>query len=102
MRIVHSDKYKPGVYVCNPWFFWQTCSKCKKNFRREKGFRALVGPWINRGGTWKYICQACCPNRDYAHKYFMKYTGMPIDGNGKIIRPPHPKGQHPSLNPSWK
>lgn len=41
------------------WFFWDTCVSCGKEFRRERGWRTLTGPWFRGCGQWRYTCGTC-------------------------------------------
>ena len=66
-------KYKYGVYSCFTFFKWHKCHSCKKEFRREFGFRILVGPFLNGVGHWIYLCSKCCPNLKKAHEYGRSY-----------------------------
>lgn len=49
-----------------PIFFWHICSKCGKEFRRERGYHALVGKRDRR-----CLCATCAPTFEIANKYFL-------------------------------
>lgn len=57
------------------YVFWQECHLCKDEFRREKGWSAIVGPYyldghgVTRGSTL-YLCASCGPTREKALRCF--------------------------------
>lgn len=57
---------KKSVYHTYPLIFWQRCSCCKLDFRREWGWRYLSGPYFGGRGRWRYLCSSCAPNREAA------------------------------------
>lgn len=71
MKRKHKEKYH-SLYRCNPWFFWKKCCQCGDDFRRERGYRAMEGPYYAGVGNWVYLCQSCGPSIDDAHQYFLK------------------------------
>lgn len=80
---------KYPLYSCRPWFFWVSCSFCEKEFRREKGWRAITGPYYNNIGRVRYLCSECAPNRSEAVRYF----------NEDRWRPPRPSSPPPQPPP---
>lgn len=60
------------MFSSYPLFFWKPCCNCNKEFRRERGFRALVGPYHNGAGQWKYVCATCAPTKNVADEIFVK------------------------------
>jgi len=78
------EKY-PSIKKHKSFFFWQTCQKCQKEFRREPGWR-IDGFSINRRVRYSlYVCQACCPNKEEAYRVF----------NPPMIKPPPPPAPPP-------
>jgi len=71
-----------------PLFFWYKCSKCGKEFRRERGWRAITSPYINTRGTSQYLCYACAPTKDIANKYFLNKEWIPPRPKYAPPRPP--------------
>lgn len=59
------------LYSMFPLFFWYQCNKCKKEFRREKGWRALDLPVKNHMHTVYHLCNSCAPTRKIADEYFL-------------------------------
>lgn len=51
------DRAYHNVYSTFPLFVWRTCFKCGMEFRRERGWRVLTGPYP--GGRTIYICGGC-------------------------------------------
>lgn len=62
-------KYAYGVYRYFTFFKWSLCEKCKKEFRREKGWRFSAAPFFGGVGTWRYVCGNCFAEKDRVHKY---------------------------------
>ena len=87
-------RYEYGVYTEYPLFFWVQCCNCQKEFRRERLWRALTGPFCNGAGVIRYLCKSCVSTKDEAHKYFAgdKYIHKLL-GDPPTFRPPPPKGQ---------
>jgi phage terminase large subunit GpA-like protein len=87
-------KYEFGINTTYPWFFWVHCCECGKEFRREKLWTTLTGPFYNGGGTWRYLCKHCVPTIQEAHKYFIDDRWLKrVMGNPPTCRPAPPKGQ---------
>jgi hypothetical protein len=51
-----------------PIISWKTCDKCKNEFRREIGFKAII-LFIHLKLPF-YLCKLCAPNRQTAHGFF--------------------------------
>jgi hypothetical protein len=75
------------VFRSFPIFFWVQCACCKKDFRREKGWRWLSGPYVNGAGRWKYICSECAPTREVAAFRAKSMQGPPL---ARPAPPPNP------------
>jgi len=71
------EKYAHGVFLVYPLLIWRKCCKCEKEFVRQKGWRALVPPFINGFGRWAYVCRECAPTRKHAHELFCNGTYLP-------------------------
>jgi len=82
--------YKPttALYKCYTIFNWHQCCRCKKDFRREHGYRALTGPYYGGAGTWRYVCGTCGPNIETADIVFTSSPWIPA-------RPLMPPPQRP-------
>lgn len=63
----------------NPWFFWETCVECRKEFRREKGWRVFGGPFYGGQGTFRYLCSTCAPTEEKAIEIFTKKPTLPTN-----------------------
>jgi len=72
----HIEEYK-YLYTYYSLFSWKQCSKCKKDFRREKMWRALTGPWLGRSGVNRFLCKKCAPTRGEANKFFINKEFLP-------------------------
>lgn len=72
----HVEKYK-YLYKDYSWFSWKQCSKCKKDFRREKIWRALTGPWHGGSGIERFLCMKCAPTMEEASKFFINNEFLP-------------------------
>lgn len=47
------------IFSVSPWFVWRECRVCKKEFRRERGWR-MIGPPICGGRASEfYLCGEC-------------------------------------------
>lgn len=73
-----------------PLLFWYTCTKCKKEFRREKGWRGLTGPWLSGVGQWRYLCRECAPTREDADNFFLNDRWMIPPPTKRPAPPPPP------------
>ena len=69
-------------------FFWQTCFSCGVEFVRERGWRALVGPWCGGRGREIFLCRSCAPDKQSASRLVTARAQPPS-------RPPPPP--RPSL-----
>lgn len=69
MKRKHKQVYERPLYRHYGLFIWRQCSCCKEDFRREKGFRFLVGPFFNGMRRWLYLCGSCAPEDSAAHKF---------------------------------
>jgi len=49
-----------------PVFIWRECFKCNQEFRREKGWRILTGPYLNGQGRILYVCGSCAHDKSAA------------------------------------
>lgn len=81
----------PSVSRCVPIFIWEKCDKCKKEFRREKGWKNYGGPYVNNIGQFRYLCQDCGPDKKTAQEYFK---------NRKIERPLPPPPMQRTISKS--
>lgn len=52
---------KPYQYLWRHFglFAWQACALCRNEFRRERGWRFLSGPWVKGYGVTRYLCADC-------------------------------------------
>lgn len=57
------------------FFFWELCISCKKEFRRENGFRFELGPYFDRSGmgiptgTTYHLCGEYAPTVESALEF---------------------------------
>jgi len=51
-------------------FFWQECLFCRKEFRREAGYRFLMQSSFTGFGAnaWSYSCSACSTSKEDVNK----------------------------------
>ena len=85
MKRNHKQKYS-HLYKCYPLFFWKKCCDCNMEFRRERGWRALTGPFYGGSGLWRYLCNSCGPDLESANDYFLNDKWLP--------RTPPPRSGH--------
>lgn len=82
MKKDHVEEYD-YLYTSYPLFSWKQCSKCKKDFRREKIWRALIGM-----GAERFLCMTCAPTEKEASKFFINKEFLPYRPDPP---PPPPK-----------
>jgi hypothetical protein len=70
MERKHVEEYK-YLYEYHSLFNWKQCSKCKKDFRREKIWRALTGR------VERFLCTRCAPTREQASRFFINNEFLP-------------------------
>jgi len=63
------DKY-PHIHSVWFIFYWELCKACEREFRREPGWSALSGPYVNGHGRIIYVCKECCPTKKDAARVF--------------------------------
>lgn len=68
MKRKHVEQYEHGVYPCRTIISWRTCSKCTNDFRRERGYCFVTGPFYGGQGHWKFLCASCAPSKYVANK----------------------------------
>jgi len=73
----HIKEYE-YLYTYYSLFSWKQCSKCKKDFRREKMWRAITGPWLGERGVNRFLCKKCAPTREEADKFFINNEFLPL------------------------
>lgn len=78
-------RYKHDISTHFPLFFWKECCMCGKEFRREKMWETITGPFQNRIGHIRNLCKECAPTDDRAHEIFV--SG---EWNEPMARPPAP------------
>ena len=81
------NKY-PYLWKIYPLLFWKKCCMCKAEFVREKGWRAITGPYYNGSGRIRYLCESCAPTREVADDIFLNDKWLPP-------RPPPPMRMNP-------
>jgi len=81
MERKHVEEYK-GLSTYFSLFSWKQCSKCKKDFRREKIWQT----WTGR--VERCLCMGCAPTREEAGKFFTNNEFLPH-------KPPPPTGPPP-------
>lgn len=55
-----------------PILFWYDCFICKNQFRREKGYATLAGPYFNGRGRYYHVCGRCAKSKEEASQKFTK------------------------------
>ena len=85
-------QYEHGIFKYFSLFTWQRCCECKKEFRRERGFRFLIGPFTQSGGYWTYLCSLCCGSKEAANKYAVDGKYLPAGSS------PPPTGMNPRID----
>jgi hypothetical protein len=86
MKREHKKVFKNGIFSHFGLFRWKQCCKCKKDFRREKGFCFYTGPL--KRGKWYYLCSTCSPTWDRANE--LALAGCYIPPKPKYRPPPPP------------
>ncbi len=81
-----------------PIFSWEFCVVCKKEFRREWGWRHIT---YGYRAKWNYVCCECCPTEDNAldtvEKYVLDYKKRmrnlkpPTSGSSVTFPPKKPE-----------
>jgi len=66
--------------------FWKSCCICKDEFKFQRAWRFLAGPYYNDAGHWRYICLDCAPNKDTAND-------IVLSGKWRGERPVPPKSR---------
>jgi len=89
MKRKHKQQYK-DLYRFFPLFTWYKCEKCGQDFRREKGWRALCGPYPGGAGRWLYLCGSCARTLNKADQYFLNMEWMPVPPRHMPPPPPPP------------
>ena len=79
MQREHQTVFKNGVKIHFSLFKWEQCCNCKKDFRREKGFKFVVGPVYGGIGKRHFICSKCALTRKKAHEVALKDTHYVLD-----------------------
>ena len=84
-----SEKYSNVAHgvVYNHYglFFWQGCLFCKKEFRRESGYRFQLQ--VNR--AWLYGCEDCCSSKSHCNDMIGQWKeNMRKDRKGPPAPPP--------------
>jgi len=74
MKRVVGDK---EIYPHYTLFSWSECVSCNQEFRREKGWRKLSGPFYGGYGNWKHVCGGCAPTKEEASILFNKQSYLP-------------------------
>jgi len=87
MERKHVKEYK-YLYSHYSLFSWNQCSECKKDFRREKMWKVLTGPWIGSKGVERFLCMRCAPTIEEANKFFTNKEFLPP-------KPPAPQAPPP-------
>jgi len=87
MERKHVKEYK-GLNTYFSLFSWKQCSKCKKDFRREKIWQTWTGPWCGLSGVERCLCMKCAPTEKEAHKFFTNNEFLP---HKPAPPPPPPK-----------
>jgi len=74
----HVEEYE-YLYTYKSFFSWKQCSKCKKDFRREKIWRAITGPWHGGPGIGRelFLCMRCAPTIEQASDFFINNKFLP-------------------------
>lgn len=88
MKRNHIKKYEYGVHGHYGLIFWKKCCACKKDFRREKGWCFMAGPYHGGSGRVYYLCASCAPSKEAANV-------IAIDGRWILPGPPGPPTPKP-------
>lgn len=62
---------KYSVIANWPLFMWTRCHKCRRQYRRQKGWAFVTGPYtfsleLGSRGVNNYICIECAPTKERA------------------------------------
>jgi len=100
MERKHVEEYR-GLSTYFPFFSWKQCSKCKKDFKREKIWRTWTGGGLS--GVVRFLCMKCAPTREEAGKFFTNNEFLPHKPAPPPAPPPKrnvPKVGEPEIT-SW-
>lgn len=67
----YKKKYKELDRMLFPNIFWKLCSSCKNEFRFQRGWQAITGPYYGGFGRFQYLCIECAPIREDADNFFI-------------------------------
>ncbi len=95
MKRTIKKKYQYGICTEFTLFMWLKCSCCGKEFRREKGFSFVGGPFQNMIGKVYYVCGVCVPTKEKAHEYALSGEWAPKLGPPPPAPPPPPPAKKP-------
>jgi hypothetical protein len=56
-----------------PCLLWKYCINCNNEFRKERGWRFICGPYFNGEGHNRYICFDCAKDKYEATKCIRRY-----------------------------
>lgn len=68
-RIPKSERTRKLAEKCYPLFFWRFCFVCRREFRREAGWKGRLGLYRGKYG-WYHICSECAPTEKQADDLF--------------------------------
>lgn len=71
MKREHTQKYEYLYRMLLPNIIWHECCGCHKDFRFQRGWHAVTGPFYNGDGHRRYLCLDCAPNFETANNFFL-------------------------------
>lgn len=83
MKRKFKKEYEHGIFNHYTIFTWHQCCMCLADFRRERGYRILVGPFCGGAGHWNYLCPTCASIKERVNTIAINKEYMPA-------RPPAP------------
>lgn len=84
MRRKHKEIFENGINRYYGLIVWRQCCICKDDFRRERGWSFIVGPYCNGAGRRYFLCKKCAPTKDAAN-----FIALTLNNSYKLkISPP--------------
>lgn len=68
MKRIPAKKFSKSITKIKPFFTWQTCLKCKSEFKRELGWKCNIPNFASYAAQPYYdnftVCKSCCETKE--------------------------------------